>query len=709
MAVVDASQRAFFDDLARRLSREDGLQLARDLQTTGILSAAEPAPDPVKPVAEKPQPISIWQPVHRDGTQFFERPPSGPFGDHYAARLRIAAEKPTGTRRICFFGESVAAGYLLAPHLTPAGVLEHQLNVRCPNRYEVIDLARTNETLAGLKHSVQASLQLQPDALVIFTGNNWHLLEEPQLSPYTPHIAGRQDFARHWRERGGPRGPMHWAREVVLRKAATHLHQVAEIARAAGLPVILIVPEVNQRDWFAIQPPLWLPGNKNARWFETWHVGCRQWQKGAFTAAAQTALDLVDLDGETNPSGCSLLARAKADAGQFAMAREATKGELSTVWPTNMCFLDSPRLTEPGRQLLQRIAQVHGFRQVDCRALFATQRDATPPGREWFLDYCHLTPAGIRLTMAAVVQQVMHTFDEDGAEARWLAEAPLPPFSKAAEATALLGAAIHTAHRLFDGHPQGAWSAPLYDHWCHAALACDEKIVATMLDLAATRAAAMPAVLHAAQQRNGSSDHPLSLQHGWRYDYVDGPLLASFQRVLQQRSPEHAQRLQATLLTEAANVGQLGTDLLPRGLSQPTGRRFTELLPHPDHLEWALFRAFWPTTDFSFILPQRCPLQVEICARMARRAASAPLGQLSLAINGQTLPAINLSTRWQRQWQTLPVQALRPGLNHLRLTWPVLTADGDQAITAMLTRLAKGQAADIHPCFGELERLRLHA
>ena len=76
-----------------------------------------------------PQPVSIWKPeLNADGKLLFMRPPVQPLGDHYADQISFFAEKRSGDIRICFFGESVAAGYLYAPHITPAKVLDHQLN-----------------------------------------------------------------------------------------------------------------------------------------------------------------------------------------------------------------------------------------------------------------------------------------------------------------------------------------------------------------------------------------------------------------------------------------------------------------------------------------------------------------------------------------------------------------------------------------------------
>ncbi|MCB0235915.1 MAG: hypothetical protein KDG58_17150, partial [Anaerolineae bacterium] len=98
-----------------------------------------------------PEPISIWQPGVVDGRAVFQRPGLHPFGDHYADRLQLNPKRPGDPARICFFGESAAAGYLLAPHVTPAKALQAHLRHLLPeDTPDVIDLARTNERLASL-------------------------------------------------------------------------------------------------------------------------------------------------------------------------------------------------------------------------------------------------------------------------------------------------------------------------------------------------------------------------------------------------------------------------------------------------------------------------------------------------------------------------------------------------------------------------------
>ena len=82
------------------------------------------------------RPIGIWHPTRLDGKPAWVRPEPGPFPDHYATRrvLKLERNRPN---RVCFFGESAAAGYLLAPEVTPAQVLEMRLGPE----WEVVDLA----------------------------------------------------------------------------------------------------------------------------------------------------------------------------------------------------------------------------------------------------------------------------------------------------------------------------------------------------------------------------------------------------------------------------------------------------------------------------------------------------------------------------------------------------------------------------------------
>src|SRR5262245_8783950 len=157
------------------------------------------------------RPIGPWKPTNLDGELAFVRDAPGPLGDDWAP-VRVLRPKRTGAfgtvpRRVCLLGESAAAGFFYAPHATPARALEAHLGAAAgEGQFEVIDLTRVSLEVEGgpesLTRIVLASLQLEPDLLVVFAGNNWFSRAVPRLE--AGEAALRQAGQRYASE--GPAG-----------------------------------------------------------------------------------------------------------------------------------------------------------------------------------------------------------------------------------------------------------------------------------------------------------------------------------------------------------------------------------------------------------------------------------------------------------------------------------------------------------------------
>ena len=425
------------------------------------------------------RPIAIWSPAEVDGAPAFVRPPPGPFGDHWADRRVIPLRSPA-PRRVVLLGESAAAGYLLAPHLTPAKALQALLGPAV----DVVDLARTNERLGGLVATAEAALQLAPDVIVVFAGNNWNLLETPRMSPFFPEEEARRGYAAAL-EVGGLLGPAQAAWSALAGAARRAL------ARLAGLGprLVVVVPEVNLLDWPARQPAPWLPGEGTAAWHRA--------------LAAGDAEATLRLDGGSTPTGFALLGRRLMAAGDTARAEVALRAAADSDRYASMACLSAPR-AGPSVQALLRSAA--GAEVVDLPAIFRAATGALP-GRRLFLDYCHLTPEGVWLAAAAIAGQL--GWGQPGARA---------VLSPEAAVAACVGAAAHGVHRGLEG--------PLVGWWLERALAVDEGLArAAIEDWVAARLGAAPAVLSPGQLR-GVGRTP---QHGWRWPGLDAALLDAAQ------------------------------------------------------------------------------------------------------------------------------------------------------------------------------------
>jgi hypothetical protein len=155
-----------------------------------------------------------------------------------------------------------------------------------------------------------------------------------------------------------------------------------------------------------------------------------------------------------------------------------------------------------GQELQRRSANHLGFTIVDLPAIFAAYTNTPLPGRQLFLDYCHLTVEGMKIAMAATTAAVLRLFDTEYADlTKHLEYLPDPDLSAGADATAKFGAAIHNAHRLLTVGPK----APILEYWCQEALDTSPSIEQAMLDLIAARLSPCPAVMTRAQQQNYTS------------------------------------------------------------------------------------------------------------------------------------------------------------------------------------------------------------
>ncbi len=59
------------------------------------------------------------------------------------------------------------------PHLSPSKVLSNYLACHSETMWDVIDLTRNCMNAGALIETCQASLQLEPDYVVLLAGNNW--------------------------------------------------------------------------------------------------------------------------------------------------------------------------------------------------------------------------------------------------------------------------------------------------------------------------------------------------------------------------------------------------------------------------------------------------------------------------------------------------------------------------------------------------------
>lgn len=695
-------KKAWSSRVAQWLGTPAGIRLARDLQRRSKSGAPTKASSLAPAAPTVPQAISIWRRAETDGEIIFERPEPTPWGDHYASTRVIRASKSAAGKRICLFGESVAAGYLYAPHLTPAKILSHQLReADSEQSYEVMDLARTNETIDGLANTIERALHLEPDLIVVFAGNNWTLLETRNASPYAPALDGRVGYGREL-QRNGLLGPIEKASRRLLEKSTAFLGKLAAMAGARKIPVILALPEVNLADWENRQAVTWLPGSATRDWYGHYQRALARLARKRWKEAALEAHRMIELDGCTCPSSQRVLARARLGSGDVEGCKRACRAEVDANQYSTLCFLGAPQATPLVQAILEKAALHHGFSIVDLRRNFDHWAPGQLPGRRLFLDYCHLTARGMHVAMAGVAAETVRLLSRADRRPDWLNLArtiSLLEISAPAESATFLGAAVHNAHRLLTVGEK----APILEYWCRKALQVSPGVRDAMLNLIALRLDPGQE-LHRGHLWNLQSDFRLGFQHGLQYAHLDAELIRTVTRVLSDAGDCRILKQ----VVDRRGLDARAIDLSsPRNLWEPVERFYPEVIASQEPAEMAYFRSAWPTSSFGLVSRGGRDVRLKITARLPTIVRDEPpsVGRIIVLVNGLRAAAFSCCRQWRKTSVTVPGRLLAPGLNKLTFSWPHPQCTGERALESAVRRLQRGLTADVHPVFGEVAEI----
>lgn len=694
MGASSDPRRAVCEELARLLESPDGLHQARLLQLVqafGRPVAAEATPAAEPPVDEGPIPIGVWMPQEIDGQLLFVRPDPLVAGDPWDPRKTLAPKASFLPLRVCLLGESTAAGWFYAPHLTPARVLEEQLQeLKGPGVFEVLNLTCVDQNPQELVELARAALQLKPDVFVVFAGNNWPIAYSsfPDTNPVVSQeaaLAFRQD---------GARGLMRALELATRRLSEAVVAQLVGLADAASIAVVLVVPEVNLADWQRARPVSWLPGDGTARWHRLRQHALNRMSAGGYEDAATAARSMIDLDGGTCAASYRLLADALLAQGRLQEAREACREEIACRAWDNFPYV--PGATSAVCDVLRRSAREHDFSLVDLPLIF--QEYAGPiPGRRLFLDYCHLTLEGMKVAMAAVATEVLRLSDAAAVDADWktlLAKVPEPDVPAEIDAQAKFMTGLYHAH----WNPRSGEA----DYWFEQARQAWSGIEDTMLTYVASRGAPPESLLFSVEQQRLFRSAQGLERRIWNVPNLDAEAIEGMRRLL-----ERSGRVRPT-------------ETFPRGLTHTGARKGGVDLLNPmyhwsindlraslgsfTHPRYLYYRALWPTSHFCLVSAEADDVRLELTGRLP--GAGLPrAGTLGICLNGARRGAVDLNERWTSHAITLPRAHLRGGINRLTLEWPSPPPVGDTAIEETVRRLEQGIPTDLHPVFGELFRL----
>jgi hypothetical protein len=669
---------AMANQLAESLRSESGRAAFRlSVRLQQLAGAGGRATNAVPPRPAPVARVGIWERETRNGQEWFVRRKRH---DLWADVAEIAPK--TTMQRILLIGESVARGYFYEPVITPAIVLQAMLRAGAAgDDIEVIDLGHSSLQAQQLLQLTESAFVLDPDAIVIVAGNNWHPIDS-----LTPHDLG--DLATIVRHGGPWREVARMLQRVAREKARSIVAALGRMSATRQIPMLLMVPEFNLVDWHsdAEDPPL-LGDSDLAEWLRTRDAAVRALAERRTEDAACLAQALIDLDGGTAGRSFRLLAQAKSAAGPAVLRPLLEGARDAAMWSLRR---DTPRSYGPIQDVLRQDAPRHGLTVVDVPQRFEEYLGALP-GRQLFGDYCHYTLEGMRVAMAAAAESLLPLLGRPQASWRSLIPADLGVTDGLLAQGSFL-AAVHNAN----------WgnSLDVIRYHLESAMRRDPQVANLMRLFLESHLRSVPPHLSGAIEELLRTERrslaPFFFRSTRREKDVNFRLVATMIDVLTPVRPAIADGVRRLMAAEHG-VSATSRNLLNRAYS---GLETEQALDDPDR--YAYYRAWSRISRFRFVCDRLDDLQLLMTVRTPVRGSDT---HIVVRVNDVAVHRVDVASHWRTLACTVPSHALVSGVNTLEMEWPEAGWAYAHRTASIVRAFDAGRPMESSPVFGELHAL----
>ena len=292
--------------------------------------------------------------------------------------------------RIAFFGESVAYGFLLAPHFTPSSYLEKRLAMGCGRKVTVLDETKVSIRMKELCERFTKVDASTLDMAIVFTGNNWRKdfwnVEDATYKEMLDTISKGRKWDSVFQQK---------FQEWMDQRVQEFFDEVKKTFCDQGVPVLFIIPECNLRNW-------------GYNYYET----TSNWP----TVATEKLIEKKDWDNlsveiaeqmikedPTNPLGYFYCAKQFDKAGETNKAFDYYRQALNT----NIFRLGPPpAINDYIRSSIIKAEKDDSIEILDLRQEFNHITEGEIAGNQYFIDYCHLSVDGIMKTCNRAVVMI---------------------------------------------------------------------------------------------------------------------------------------------------------------------------------------------------------------------------------------------------------------------------------------------------------------
>lgn len=301
------------------------------------------------------------------------------------------------TLRLLLIGESAAGSWGFFGRHNLATLLEDALSCSKAGSCEVIDLTCVNANWRD--HSLpmlHAGMSLDPDAVIIYCGNNEARWLLPTLFNSDVNNAPGS-FNLRWSFSGGQ---VHEAMcalpQLFLDSFGPLVAESIETCRAFGKPVIFVIPPYNFDAW---TPPERIPAALCSRNLRSWVHLVEQSEFSLRSGDVQNAVQKAKAAIELDEGNCQRSLYVYAQALHADDPSSATVNFHKAAFAGLGPFVQAvPSFPRQAAEELRSLLATFDTPYVDLAAIF----EQTDRGLPLFLDYCHLSERGLRVAVDAI-------------------------------------------------------------------------------------------------------------------------------------------------------------------------------------------------------------------------------------------------------------------------------------------------------------------
>jgi hypothetical protein len=365
------------------------------------------------------------------------------------------------------------------------------------------------------------------------------------------------------------------------------------------------------------------------------------------------------------------------------MARDA-----AVCWP----FRHSPRCFSVIQQTIREGAAAHGIQLVDLPREFTTYLGGEAADRWLFLDYCHLTLEGIRISMALTAQALLP-----------LLKQPTKSWKELAQVDMKVGANVNAGAHFLAAVYSGNWGqrSDVVSHHVRTALEYDRGIARMMQFFLDFHVRRVPSSLCRSFEQLCELPNMAAIvalyNDSIREKFLSKNLVTAMSDVLEEVGIPTRSNIECLLIKEHG-VKNKAVNLVNTFYSTGSFSRFlVDLRPE-------FYKATAKNTSFPLVCDKPEPLKFAITMKVPSVKSDQTI---SLRLNGTLVAEVAATDCWTTSTCSAPARLVHRGLNQVEIGWPMPVWSNEEQVERVADCLEAGEVAEITPVFGLIHSFRV--